>query len=69
MDAPWESPQKPILFNTYCHGVDVNIEYICVYDNTRPTNESHLLWYFDPRLIWSPPVQVTKLLFLPKDVV
>jgi hypothetical protein len=42
-DAPWESPQKPILFNTYCHSVDVNIEYICVYDNTRPTNKSHLL--------------------------
>ncbi len=48
MDAPWESPQKPILFNTYCHGVDVKIEYICVYDSTWPTNESCLLWYFDP---------------------
>jgi hypothetical protein len=60
---------KTVLFNTYCHSFDVNIEYICVYDNTRPTNKSCLLWYFDPRLIWSPPVQATKLLFLPKDVV
>jgi hypothetical protein len=53
----------------YCHGVDVNIEYICVYDNTRPTNKSCLLWHFDPRLIWSPTAQATKLLFLPKGVV
>jgi hypothetical protein len=30
-------------FNTYCHSVDVNIEFICVYDNTRPTNKSHSL--------------------------
>jgi hypothetical protein len=37
------SPKKIVLFNTYCQGVDVNIEYICVYDNTRPTNKSHLL--------------------------
>jgi hypothetical protein len=50
-------------------GVDVNIEYICVFDNTRPTNKSHSLWYFDPRLIWFLPAQATKLLFLPKDVV
>jgi hypothetical protein len=34
---PGSLPKKTILFNTYCHGVDVNIEYICVYDNTRPT--------------------------------
>jgi hypothetical protein len=37
---PVSLPKKPILSNTYC--VDVNIEYICVYDNTRPTNKSCL---------------------------
>jgi hypothetical protein len=43
-DAPWESPQKKSFCSTlYCQGVDVNIEYICVYDNTRPTNNSHSL--------------------------
>jgi hypothetical protein len=26
-------PHKPILFNTYCLGVDVNIEYICVWQH------------------------------------
>jgi hypothetical protein len=40
-----------------------------LYDNTRPTNKSRSLWYFDPRLIWSLPAQATKLLLLPKDVV
>jgi hypothetical protein len=35
--------RKPVLFNAYCHGVDVYIEYICVYDNTRPTNKSRSL--------------------------
>ncbi len=46
--------------------VDVNIEYICVYDNTRPTNKICLLWHFDPRLIWSLLPPATKLLFFAK---
>jgi hypothetical protein len=37
-DASWKSPPKPILFNVYCHGIDV-IYIACMYciDCTRPT--------------------------------
>jgi hypothetical protein len=37
-DAPWKSPPKPVLFNVYCHGIDV-IYIACTYcvDCTRPT--------------------------------
>jgi hypothetical protein len=30
------SPKKIILFNTYCQGVDVNIEYICMTTQDQP---------------------------------